>query len=236
MRSDLIDVRCTCTPVDADHDPLARPEADVRIVTELPAGQRARAAEIYYREFRQKYDGLLLIPRSDEQALRILTASMDCSMGVYAFDDRGELLGLVGLGCRGRGFISYSWRLLVREFGLPGAIRRKVIKFFEAPGLRDDQVRVEGVVVAKEAQGRGIGTALMNAVSEWARRHDYTSVRLEVINTNPRARSLYQRLGFVDTKRAYYGPLSRPAGFTWTWHMEKTLATDAGDIASTWNE
>ncbi len=202
------------------------------IVTQLPADLKARAAEIYYGEFRLKYDGLLMIPRSREQALRILTESMDCSMGIYALDDAGQLLGLAGLGCRGRGFVKYSWKLLVREFGFPGAVRRKVIKFCEAPGLRGDQVRVEGVVVTKEAQGKGIGTALMDAVDAWAQQRGYASVRLEVINTNPRARSLYQRLGYVDTKRSYYGPLSRPAGFTWTWHMEKTLAPKAGAITT----
>ena len=235
MRSDLIVLGRTRTPGrpsagSTGEQSTSPPRTDVRIVTELPAAMKARAAGIYYGEFRQKYDGLLLIPRSREQALRILTESMDWSMGIYALDGRGELVGLAGLGCRGRGFVKYRWKLLLREFGLPGSVRRKVIKFFEAPALRTDQVRVEGVVVSKEAQGKGIGTALMDAVTGWAEERGYASVRLEVINTNPRARRLYQRLGFVDTKRSYYGMLSRPAGFTWTWHMEKILAQKAGVI------
>ncbi|TVR62310.1 MAG: GNAT family N-acetyltransferase [Spirochaetaceae bacterium] len=196
----------------------------VRILTSLPRTvSKHKVAALYYDVFRQKYDGLLMIPRSREQALRVLTASIDCSMGIYAVDERGDLVGLVGLGCSDRGFVKYTWKLLLREFGLCGAIRRKVIKFFESPRLLRDELRIEGIVVANAAQGKGVGTTLMDAVTEWAAQRGYGSVRLEVINSNPRARSLYQRLGFHDTGRSYYGPLTRRAGFTSIWRMRKEL-------------
>ena len=196
---------------------------DIKITTKLPREMITQAAEVYYSEFKQKYDGLLLMPHNREQALRILKESMDLSMGIYALDGRGKLVGLAGLGCKGRGFINYSWKLMLREFGLPGAILRKLIKFFEAPGLKKGQLRIEGVVVSKDAQGQGIGTALMHAVFERARHQGYTSMHLEVINTNPGARRLYQRLGFEDAGRVYFGLLTRRAGFTFIWRMGKKL-------------
>ena len=202
---------------------LNKIENDVKITTKLPREMITQAAEVYYSEFKQKYDGLLLIPRTREQALHILKESMDLSMGIYALDGRGNLVGLAGLGCKGRGFIKYKWKLLLQEFGMLGAILRKLIKFFEAPALKKGQLRIEGLVVSKDAQGKGIGTTLMHAVFDRARQQGYKSVHLEVINTNPGARRLYQRLGFKDKGRVYFGLLTRQAGFTSIWRMEKIL-------------
>ncbi len=202
---------------------LNKLENDVNITTKLPREMITQAAEVYYSSFKQKYDGLLMIPRTREQALHILRESMNCSMGIYALDDGGNLVGLAGLGCKGRGFVKYKWRLLLQEFGLLGAILRKLIKFFEAPALRKGQLRIEGVVISEDAQGQGIGTALLHAVFEWARRQGYKTVCLEVINTNPDARRLYHRLGFKDKGRVYFGLLTRQAGFTFIWRMEKKL-------------
>lgn len=206
---------------------LNKLKTDVNITPELPREMIHQAAEVYYNGFKQKYDGLLMLPRTREQALHILRESIDHSMGIYALDDRGHLVGLVGLGCKGRGFVKYKWSLLLQEFGLLGAILRKLIKFFEAPLLRRDQLRIEGVVISEDAQGQGIGTALMDAVSERARRLGYKTVCLEVINTNPHARRLYHRLGFKDKGRVYFGLLTRQAGFSFIWRMEKYVASQA---------
>ncbi len=196
----------------------------VKVTNKLPGDMISQAAEVYYSEFRQKYDGLLLIPRSKEQALRILRQSMDLSKGYYALDNQGNLLGLVGLGFREGGFVKYKWDLLLKEFGFLGAVMRKVIKFFEAPRLKKGHMRIEGIVVTERAQGKGIGTALLNEVFEQAKQEDFQAIHLEVINTNPRARDLYHRLGFKDTGKVFYGPLTLKAGFTWIWRMQKCLA------------
>ena len=202
---------------------LNKASNEIIITTKLPWELTTQATEIYYGEFKQKYDGLLLIPRSREQALRILQESIDFSMGIYALDHRGNLLGLAGLGCKGRGFITYKWKLLLQEFGLAGAILRKLIKYFEAPRLKKNQLRIEGITVSTDSQGQGVGTALLHAIFDRARRQGYESVQLEVINTNPNARRLYHRLGFKDTGRVFFGFLSRRAGFTSIWKMKKEL-------------
>lgn len=45
-------------------------------------------------------------------------------------------------------------------------------------------------------QGRGIGTAVVKDLLQWADDHQMRLL-LHVLKTNPRARQLYQRLGFV---------------------------------------
>lgn len=56
---------------------------------------------------------------------------------------------------------------------------------------------VNGIAVDPEAQGRGVGRALMTAAIEEARRRGARKVSLRVLGHNERARALYERCGFV---------------------------------------
>jgi [ribosomal protein S18]-alanine N-acetyltransferase len=70
------------------------------------------------------------------------------------------------------------------------------------------QADVVTLAVAPAWWGRGIGTALLLALVEEARKRRYTEVLLEVREDNPRARRLYLRHGFTEVgiRRGYYQP------------------------------
>jgi ribosomal protein S18 acetylase RimI-like enzyme len=53
--------------------------------------------------------------------------------------------------------------------------------------------------VAPFARGQGVGGALIAEVVRWARGQHAAKLTLAVVKTNEHARSLYRRLGFVDT-------------------------------------
>jgi ribosomal protein S18 acetylase RimI-like enzyme len=55
---------------------------------------------------------------------------------------------------------------------------------------------VEVLAVYKDAEGQGIGRALMTAAEEGARARGAESLTLHVFSTNLRARALYERLGY----------------------------------------
>ena len=58
------------------------------------------------------------------------------------------------------------------------------------------------LVVAAEAEGRGVGRALMAAVEAWAVGQRYRFVTLNVFATNARAAAVYERAGYrPDTVR-----------------------------------
>ena len=61
----------------------------------------------------------------------------------------------------------------------------------------DERVELISMWVAPEARGTGVAEALIEAVSEWARRLGAVAVRLSVRQANERAIRLYQRTGFV---------------------------------------
>jgi ribosomal protein S18 acetylase RimI-like enzyme len=56
---------------------------------------------------------------------------------------------------------------------------------------------IEALVVHGDAEGRGIGRALMVAAEEGARARGAESLTLHVFSTNTRARALYERLGYA---------------------------------------
>lgn len=52
------------------------------------------------------------------------------------------------------------------------------------------------VWVSPDERGKGIGRHLVAWAIEWARGRGYRKIKLEVAETNPRARRLYEDLGF----------------------------------------
>jgi GNAT superfamily N-acetyltransferase len=62
-------------------------------------------------------------------------------------------------------------------------------------------VRFGSIAVATAHRGRGIGTALMQAVTDWARAAGASEVCLNVFEFNSGAVRLYERLGYQSRSR-----------------------------------
>ena len=59
-----------------------------------------------------------------------------------------------------------------------------------------ERAYVEVLVVAAEAEGRGVGQALLRHAETWARRRSYPEISLDVFAGNDRAHAFYGRFGF----------------------------------------
>ena len=71
---------------------------------------------------------------------------------------------------------------------------------------------VHDVHVSPEARGKGLGSAMVEALVEIAREHGFAKITLEVAATNAGAVRLYRRLGFRGLDNL---PAEGPAGATW---------------------
>jgi GNAT superfamily N-acetyltransferase len=59
------------------------------------------------------------------------------------------------------------------------------------------------LVVAEEAEGKGVGGALMRAAEAWAREHRYRRLTLNVFEANHAARAVYEHLGYAPETLRY---------------------------------
>jgi ribosomal protein S18 acetylase RimI-like enzyme len=69
----------------------------------------------------------------------------------------------------------------------------------ELSGLtREWDGSINAVAVAAEAEGRGVGRALLAAGEKWAREQGFDHLALETFGDNVHARAFYRHLGFAE--------------------------------------
>lgn len=62
------------------------------------------------------------------------------------------------------------------------------------------QVELSGIVVLASHAGRGVGTSLVGAAFDAARREGYREMIVKTETDNQGARRFYERLGFIETR------------------------------------
>lgn len=79
--------------------------------------------------------------------------------------------------------------------------------------LGQEEAWINNLAVRRDAQGRGIGRALLDALLVEARRNDVKQVLLEVGSENEVAQRLYDSYGFesIGLRRGYYQPSNTDA-------------------------
>jgi ribosomal protein S18 acetylase RimI-like enzyme len=141
-----------------------------------------------------------------------LAAHLNADRAVCALLD-GQLVGLAGYQLGGRSLTGGSASAVLRTYGhLRGLHRLALLALFErhpAPG----QLVMDGIAVDPGTRGRGIGTLLLEEVAAVAAEQDCREIRLDVIDTNPRARALYERRGFTAVRTEHTPYLRGLLGF-----------------------
>ena len=174
----------------------------------LPDAQRERAAAIYLDAFGSKYR--LLLSRS--QGLTLFPRLFVADNTIVALED-GRLVGLAGLDHAGRRFVGWDWPAYRETFGLLGGAWRAFWVQVDVHPHPADELLLETLAVDPARRDQGIGTALLQAVYAFAQAHAYRAVRLGVVDTNPRARALYEREGFVAKYTLHLPGMRFLAGF-----------------------
>lgn len=181
--------------------------------------QSNQVAEIYVTAFERKLTPLF---DTTDTAISMVATELYAPCCFTAADETGRVLGVAGFQHDGKSLVNFSARALMRRFGwFSGALRYGATLLFER---KPDKtlLQMDGIAVHSEARGLGIGTQLFAALESFALQHGYRGVRLEVVDTNPHARRLYERLGFMAQRTAAY-PFLRSVGFTSVTTMVKPL-------------
>ncbi|MDJ0959699.1 MAG: GNAT family N-acetyltransferase [Acidimicrobiia bacterium] len=186
----------------------------------FPESVREEAAALYDEAFAAKLRPGM---RDDVARRQVLAEGLDPSRCIAALDD-GALLGIAGFHDAGGSLTGgITVRSVVRAVGVLRAVKAIAVFALLERKPKPDELLMDGIVVRADARGRGIGTGLFAELEAYARAHGRRRIRLDVVDTNPGARRLYERLGFVATETERTPYLERFMGFSASTTMLKVL-------------
>lgn len=185
-------------------------KGDFHIERGLPDALRAEAAALYWQAFGGKLDRVL---GPEPQAIRFLTRVMRADHCLSALDAQGNLVGLAGFKTRRGSFAGGTEADLRAIYGPIGGRWRALLLRLLGNEIDNKRFLLDGLCVSRGLRGQGVGSALLEAIVAEARVRGYPAVRLDVVDTNWRAKALYERRGFVVDRTAGIGPLRLIFGF-----------------------
>lgn len=186
----------------------------------FPNELRSSAVQLYDAAFGTKLS--VAIPKKDLR-IAVLKAGFDPVFSFVAVYS-GVMVGIVGFKtAHGSLTDGISFSVLKEKLGYWGAIRAALVLALLERKQVTGQLLMDGISVSSKMRGRGIGTKLLHRLIEYAQNEGYRSVRLDVIDTNPAAQRLYERVGFVPVKTDKFACLKWLLGFGAATQMEYSL-------------
>ena len=176
----------------------------------IPEQYRSTAVDLYDEAFGKKFS--FAVRRTDSRKA-LFRQGFTLKHGIGAITD-GQLLGIAGLHSKEgslTGGITYAD--LVSQLGWLRGNKAALIFSLYQRKPEPDELVMDGIAVSEKARGTGIGSQLLNEVKQYAQQNGYNRIRLDVIDTNPKAKRLYERMGFQAMKTDYFPYLKTILGF-----------------------
>ncbi len=199
---------------------------DIIITNQLTEDQKQQAAAVCYEAFSEKIASVWLF---DDDVIRATAGLKEClnfEYGRYALQDN-KVLGLIGLNIKKKAYTQFTFTRLKKYYGLWGSLWRSFRNFMIFSlfaSFKHEDMHIDLIATAADARGKGVGTQLLQSAFDTAREQDIQRISLTVVDTNPRAQSLYERLGFVVTETKEYGHNTEHMGFTKERRMVKEIS------------
>lgn len=192
----------------------------MEIVQGFTDAQRADVARLFWDAFSGKLGRVLGPP---EKGRAFITSVLNPEFAFCAVDG-DQVLGVAGFKTADGGLVGGGLSDMTPLYGWFGGVWRGVLLDQLERDLSDGQLLMDGIFVDGTARGQGVGTALLDAVLAHAKALGSTEVRLDVIDSNPRARALYERVGFIPCGTVKTWPLNHVFGFREATTMVRQLA------------
>ena len=143
----------------------------------------------FFRAIPDKTSRILVLSRSFLPEYSFVAYRDDRIVGLSGFNiSSGSLTD--GMGAKG----------LIKSLGFFAGLRACVVFSLFTRVPEKGELVMDGIAVDSECRGQGIGSLLLDQIINHAKTTGFDSVRLDVIDSNPRARKLYEAKGFVAVK------------------------------------
>ena len=172
--------------------------------------ERDVVAQMYWQAFGPKL-GRVMGP--DARGIAFVRNVLDPTHAICARSNDGSLLGVVGFKTYHSALVGGTWPDMAQHYGHFGAAWRTVLISLLERDVENERFLMDGIFVRDTARGQGVGTRLLDAICHEARARGYTELRLDVINSNTRAKALYERRGFTALPAQNMGVLRHVFGF-----------------------
>lgn len=183
----------------------------VKITRIWDLSNKRQVSKLYENAFGAKFSAAI---KNKQQRIQMLAKSFVPEFSFVAqIDD--QIIGLAGFQTP-EGSLTGGMTLkgLLSELGIiRGIWAALVFSLFERKAKPEELV-MDGIVVDENHRSQGVGGLLLDSILEYAKANDFETVRLDVIDSNPRAKKLYENKGFVATETDYFPYLKWLIGFS----------------------
>jgi ribosomal protein S18 acetylase RimI-like enzyme len=186
----------------------------------IPPHLRPQAIALYWQAFGGKL-GTVMGPQ--RKAFRFLDRVLREDHAIVALSDDGTLLGMVGFKTHQGSFAGGEVADIRAIYGMLGSAWRLPLLWMLESDSDNSRFLLDGICVAREARGQGVGSALLTAIEDEGRSRGFSAIRLDVIDNNFRAKALYARRGYKPEKTSDIGILRYAFGFQSSTTMVKDL-------------
>ena len=187
----------------------------------FPEHKRSAAAHMFWEAFSGKL-GKVLAPEA--KSLALIERILDRRYCISVSCQQGDLLALAGYKTHFGSFTAGTLSDFTAIYGWFGGPMRALLLNVLERQTEPDVFLLDSLVVRPSARGMGIGSALLKQAEDTARKQGLAKIRLDVIDSNFRARALYERLGFIAVSSEKTGPFADLFGFSSSTTMVKDLS------------
>lgn len=160
---------------------------------------KEEVARLYALAFKTKF---LKILGNPEEVAQFFKDKINTTRAISAISKDNELLGISGFQLGGTSLTNIKFATFIKKYGIIiGTFKALIFMliFYRKPDNKK-QLLMDGIVVKEGNRGKGIGKQLFDELEKFAIQNNMTSIKLDVIDENPKAKKLYESIGFVPTK------------------------------------
>ena len=189
-----------------------------------PESQRRTAALLYDAAFGEKF---ALAIKDSGSRIQLFEQCFRLEHCIAALKDN-QLVGIAGYSTAEGSLTSgITFKSLIEHLGWWKGLRAALVFSFYERKKVADELMMDGISVAPTHRGLGVGTQLLAELIQYGSEHQYTSIRLDVIDTNEAAKRMYERIGFVAGETAEFEYARGVLGFGASTTMIYSLDADS---------